>query len=232
MDQIKPPGYDLLNSKQQAMYDADVSAGKNESLPKEKRQLHRNNAAVKLKRVTEKRMSATDLAKLKSDKQAVLEHREQQILYRVSLLRGKQKLAYDGWIAEAKHPATTKARKNICNGRAVQMADYAVNRHIEKAKKVIMTPEELQAYMESDEAVAKRKESKIKNDKYRQKEKELRDSGDQLALNRRKTNNENQVAKNQVKRAEASAEIAHRQECKRKADEISMEEDGSGGGEE
>jgi hypothetical protein len=240
--QIKPPGYDLMTSNEQAKYDADVSAGKDISLPAKKRQLHRNNATAKLKRVVERRMSATDLATLKTDKQAVVEHRQQETLYGVSLLNKEQKLSHDKFLAEAEHPATTNARRAICNGRVVQMVDNAVN----KEKKTAMTPEELQEYMESDGVVAKRKNravrskkyrdkkatadvvrhagmnaveveeervkksavTKTKNDKSSQKQKDLRDNGDELAISRIVKRNEKQKARNHLKRAEENAELA------------------------
>jgi hypothetical protein len=153
----KPPGYDLMTPTERVFYDSNVSAGKNKSLPTKKRSKHRGYAAEKLKMVIEERMPATELAILKSAQQDAVEHRQQQILHGVSLLNKEQKLAYDGWIAEAKHPATTKARRNICNGHAVQIADNAAKKHAETEKKAAMTPEALQEYMESDGVVAKRK---------------------------------------------------------------------------
>jgi hypothetical protein len=242
----KPPGYDLMTSKEQTKYDAHVSAGKNFLFSTKKRQMHRHNAASKLKRVIEERMSATELATLESVKQAAVERRQQQILYGVSLLSGKQKLAYDGWIAEAKRPATTKTRRNTCNGHAVEMADNAVKKKAETEKLAAMTPEELQEYMESDGVVAKREKTtakgkkrhdkeaaadvirhacmnaveleeervkkaayvKIHGGKYRQKQKELRGSGDKLAIARQNAKIEKNNAMVRLKSAKEKADIA------------------------
>jgi hypothetical protein len=235
-----------MTPTERVSYDAMVARGNDTSLSDKKRIMYKNNAASKLKKVIEERMPATELATLKSVKQVAVEHRQQQILYGVSLLNKEQKLMYDTNIAEAKHPATTKAKKKICNKRAVGIADYAANKHAEIEKKAAMTPEELQEYMESDGVVAKREKDaaidKKKRDKRAavdvlrhlgmttaeveaekekknthnasikaknlRKQKDLRDSGDELAISRNVKKNEKRTAKKHLERAEHHAEIA------------------------
>jgi hypothetical protein len=245
MVQFKPPGYDLMTPTERVFYDERVSAGKDMSLSVKKRNNDRKTAARKLKRVIEKRMPATELATLESVKQTAVEHRQQQILYGVSLLSDKQKLGYDTYIAEAKHSETTEARKKICNRRAVEIAEYATKKHAEEDKRDAMTPEELQEYIESDGVVAKREKGAVSEKKYRDKraaadvvrhigmttaeveaerakkaagkkinndrnhqiEKELRDSGDEIAINRRTARNADARAKFHLERAEHYEEI-------------------------
>jgi hypothetical protein len=216
----KPPGYDLFTEKERVSYDEMVARGNDTSLSAKARKMHRETAAKKLKKVIEERMSATELATLESVKQAAVEHRQQQILYGVSLLNKEQKLAYDKYIAEANDPATTAARRNYCNQRAVEIADRATNKKTETEKRAAMTPEKLQELFESDGEVAKRNEYAVRNKKCRDKQAAadvVRKAGmsavevadevvagkaQQLAYRQKRT------AKRHLKHAEENAELA------------------------
>jgi hypothetical protein len=242
----KPPGYDLFTKKQRVSYDAMVARGNNTLFSDKKRIMYKNNAAKKLKKVIDERMPAIERAVLETANQAAVEKKKQEILYGVSLLSDKQKLVHVKYLAEAKNPAKTNARRGYCNSYAVRMALAAIQKHTEKEKKVAMTPEELQELFESDDAVAKRQrvaaiskkshdkqaakdvvrkagmsaveleEERVKKNasdriyggKCRKKEKELRDSGDQLAIARSKARIQKENDRKHLKRAEENAEIA------------------------
>jgi hypothetical protein len=162
----KPPGYDLFTEKERVSYDATLARGNDTSLSVKKRRMHRAAAAKKLKKVIEERMPVNERAILETVKQDAVDRRQQQILYGLSLLDDIQKLAYDKWNAEAKHPATTAVRRTYCNGKAVEIVDIAVKRKSEADKRAVMTSDELQELFESDGAVAKRKNKAVSWKKF------------------------------------------------------------------
>jgi hypothetical protein len=152
---VETPGLYLLTADERALYDEWIRISEDESVPKDTRASFKHAAAKKLKNVIKKRMPAAEkeamAANKQAKKQAVMDHKQQQIDYAVSLFNATKRSDYDSLKAEAANPSTSASRREKCDSMMYTMVRYAISKQADKD----LTPTEFAAVKAERQKVSK-----------------------------------------------------------------------------